>query len=87
MTRYAKSIVALLGAVATWGVTAGEDSTYTQVELWGALLALTTAAAVFFVPNAVLDEAGHVNTALITCVAVVAIAVVAVLYALGELPL
>ena len=51
MQKYAKSIVALLGALATWGVTAAEDGTYTQVELWGALLALTTACAVFFTPN------------------------------------
>lgn len=51
MSRYAKSIVALLLALATWGVTAAEDSVYTQVELWGALLAIATAAGVFFVPN------------------------------------
>lgn len=32
-------------------------------------------------------EAGHADTALITCVCLVVIAIVAVLYALGELPL
>lgn len=51
MAKSAKAIVALLGALATWGVTAAEDNVYTQVELWGALLALTTAAVVWLVPN------------------------------------
>lgn len=51
MTRYMKFIVALVGAIATWGITAAEDNTYTQVELWGALLALATAGGVYAVPN------------------------------------
>ena len=51
MSRYAKAIVALLGAVATWGITAAEDGVYTQVELWGALLAVVTAVGVYAYPN------------------------------------
>ena len=51
MSRYAKSLAALLGALATWGITAAEDERYTQVELWGGLLALATALAVWAVPN------------------------------------
>lgn len=51
MTKYAKSIVALLGASATWGVTAAEDGSYSQVELWGLLLALATALGVYAAKN------------------------------------
>ena len=51
MTRYAKALIALLGAVATWGLTAAEDDRYTQVELWGALLAGVTALGVYAWPN------------------------------------
>lgn len=51
MSRYAKAIVALLGAVATWGITAAEDNAYSQVELWGALLAAVTALGVYAWPN------------------------------------
>lgn len=51
MTRYAKTIIAALTALATWGVTAGADGVYDQVELWGLLGALTAAAGTYFVPN------------------------------------
>lgn len=51
MTRYTKTLVALLGALATWGLTASEDGVYSQPELWGALLALVTAAGVYAAPN------------------------------------
>lgn len=51
MSRYSKAVLALLGALATWGITAAEDGIYTQVELWGALLAVATAATVYLVPN------------------------------------
>lgn len=51
MNKYAKTIVALLGALATWGITAGEDSVYTQAELWGGLAAVVTAVGVYFIPN------------------------------------
>ena len=51
MKRYAKALIALLGAVATWGLTAAEDDRYTQVELWGAVLAVATALGVYAWPN------------------------------------
>lgn len=51
MSRYAKAVIALLGAVATWGITAAEDNLYSQVELWGALLAAVTALGVYAWPN------------------------------------
>lgn len=51
MSRYAKALIALLGAVATWGITAAEDNAYSQVELWGALLAAVTALGVYAWPN------------------------------------
>ena len=50
MTRYAKSIIAFLTALGTWGVTAAPDG-YSQIELWGLLGVLVAAAAVFQVPN------------------------------------
>lgn len=51
MSRYAKALIALLGALATWGITAAEDNTYTQVEWWGAVLAASTALGVYAWPN------------------------------------
>lgn len=51
MSRYAKALVALLGALSTWGITAAEDGAYSQVELWGALLAAVTALGVYAWPN------------------------------------
>lgn len=85
MTRYAKAIVALILALATWGITAAEDGTYTQVELWGALLALATAAGVYFVPNRPpvgehsdpnMSEQGHVD--LVTVLAMIAVAILVI---------
>lgn len=51
MSRYLKMILAALGAVATWGITAGADEGYTDVELYGLLGAVTTALAVYAFPN------------------------------------
>lgn len=56
MRRHAKAIVALVLALATWGVTASaEDSaggvSYTGTEQWGALVALGTAAGVWLADN------------------------------------
>lgn len=67
MTKITKAIVALLGALATWGVTAAEDGVYTQVEIWGAVLALATAAAVWVAPNEdePLGERGMTDIALV----------------------
>jgi len=51
LARYRKSVAALLGSVATWGLTAGADGTYDQVELWGLLAALAAVFAVWGTPN------------------------------------
>lgn len=50
MTRYFKFIIALLGGLSSWGVTASVDG-YEDAELWGILAILATALAVFVVPN------------------------------------
>lgn len=80
MTKITKAIVALIGALATWGVTAAEDGVYTQVELWGALLALATAAAVWVAPNR--DEpAGQGGVTLIeVCVLVLTVLLVLLIF-------
>jgi hypothetical protein len=51
MTRYAKAVVACLSALATWGVTAGADGSYDQVELWGLLGALAAVLITYITPN------------------------------------
>lgn len=51
MSRYAKSIAALLTALGTWGATAGSDGDYSQIELWGLCGVAVTALAVFQIPN------------------------------------
>lgn len=51
MTRYLKALVASLGAVATWGVTAASDGDYSQVELWGLAGAVATVLGTYLVPN------------------------------------
>lgn len=49
MAKYAKAVAALLGALATWGITAAPE--YTQVELWGLAGVVGTVIATFAVPN------------------------------------
>jgi hypothetical protein len=52
MSRYAKTVAAILGAIGTWGMTAyTTGSEITGDEWFGLLVALGTAAAVFGVPN------------------------------------
>lgn len=51
MSRYAKSIAAVIGAIATWGITAASDNSITLVEWFGLLGALATVVAVYSVPN------------------------------------
>lgn len=78
--KYSKAVISLIGAIATWGVTAAEDNKYTQVELWGALLALATAAVVFLVPNvngSPKDEKGYGLVEV--CIAALLIVVIAIL--------
>lgn len=50
MSRYAKALAALFGAVGTWGVTAAQDGIQ-QTEWFGLLIALGTVAAVYGTPN------------------------------------
>lgn len=51
MTRYWKTILAVLGGISSWGITAAADDAITQVELYGLLGVLATALAVYGVPN------------------------------------
>lgn len=46
-----KMVLAALGAVATWGITAGADEGYTDVEFYGLLGAIVTALSVYAFPN------------------------------------
>jgi hypothetical protein len=48
---YLKAIVALLGAIGTWGVTAASDGSIDLSEAFAALAAIATALGVFIVPN------------------------------------
>ena len=51
MSRYAKTIAALLGAVGTWGATAAQEGGIDGPEWFGLLIALGTVAAVYGIPN------------------------------------
>lgn len=51
MTRYVKTIVAVLGGVSAWGITASADNAITQVELYGLLGVIATALGVYAFPN------------------------------------
>lgn len=51
MSAYAKAVAAFLGSVATWGIAAGADGHYDQVELWGLLGVVGTVLATYAIPN------------------------------------
>lgn len=51
MSRYAKTIVAVLGAISTWGITAATEGGITAVEWFGLLGSLATVLGVYAVPN------------------------------------
>ena len=51
MSRYMKTIAAILGTVSTWGITAGSSEGISGVELYGLLGALSGAFAVYGIPN------------------------------------
>lgn len=67
LSKYWKTIIAVLGGTAAWGITAGADNSYSQVELWGLLGAIVTAVGVFAkgntsdvpVPDESVIEPGH----------------------------
>jgi hypothetical protein len=46
-----KSIIAVLGGISAWGMTAASDNSITTVELFGLLGALATALGVYAIPN------------------------------------
>lgn len=50
MKQYIKAGLGALAAAATWGVVAGADGHYEQVELWGLLGVLVAAVAVYYAP-------------------------------------
>lgn len=86
MTRYVKAIIALLGGISAWGITAVSDGTsISAAEMFGLLGVFATSLGVYAFPNQEdpLDEAGHAD---ITTVCLVVIAVVFVLWAAGVVP-
>lgn len=51
MSRYVKTIAAVLGGVATWGITAASNGAIDLAEWFGLLGALGTALGVYAFPN------------------------------------
>lgn len=51
MKQYVKAIIAVLGGVSAWGITAAADNSITAVEVYGLLGALATALGVWAFPN------------------------------------
>jgi len=51
LSRYSKTIAAILGAVSTWGITAAAEGGINAVEWYGLLGALAAALAVYGIPN------------------------------------
>lgn len=51
MSRFAKALFALIGSLATWGITAAADGVYDQIEWWTLLGVLATTCSVYFIPN------------------------------------
>jgi hypothetical protein len=52
MTRYAKTVIAVIGAISVWGVTACAADGVSMAEWFGLLGALGTSLGVYFLPNA-----------------------------------
>lgn len=70
---YAKALAALLGGIATWGVTASEDG-ISAPEWFGLVGVIGTAVAVFAIPNTVddpeaVEDEGAGELRLILCIA------------------
>ena len=53
---YIKAIIAVLGGVSTWGITAASDNAITPVELFGLLGVLSTSLGVYAFPNTPEEE-------------------------------
>jgi len=83
--RYRKSIAALVGALATWGLAAAADGEYTHAEWWGLLAALATVVAVWGSENATTpsepgDDSGAVNGSIVVTLAAVLVGIAALIY-------
>lgn len=96
MSRYIKSIVALLGGISSWGITAAADDAITQVEIYGLLGVLATVLGVYAFPNTppagepadpAMSEQGAANWLMVTAVASVIMCVILVLWAFDTGPL
>ena len=79
MTPYIKAIIAVLGGVSAWGITAAADNAITQVELYGLLGTLATALGVYAFPNTPLDEEGQSAVWLVLLGALAAVVLLLVL--------
>lgn len=51
LTPYVKAIIAILGGIGTWGITAAASEGINAVEWFGLLSALSTALGVYAFPN------------------------------------
>lgn len=51
MSRYFKTVAAVLGAISTWGITAAAEGGINSVEWFGLLGSLATVIGVYAVPN------------------------------------
>lgn len=89
MTRYAKAITAIVGAVSTWAATYYPDDL--DVQKWlGLATALATVIGVFAIPNSPppgepadpnISERGASDVAMVVCALILA---VALMIAFGE---
>lgn len=46
-----KALIAFIGALGAWGITAAADGTYDQVELWGLCAVVVTGLSTWTVRN------------------------------------
>lgn len=74
MAAYVKAIVAVLGGLSAWGITAAADNNITAVEVYGLLGTLATALAVYAFPNR--DPADDGQSSLLVILVVVILVVV-----------
>lgn len=84
MSLYAKALAALLGGIATWGVTASEGG-IDAAEWFGLLGVIATAVAVFAVPNSTPDDEGAVSLSGVMTIALGIVVGVGLLYLLALL--
>lgn len=79
MKQYIKAIIAVLGGISAWGITAAADNAITQVELYGLLGTLATALGVYAFPNTEDDESGQTTLWWVLLGAVAAVVLLLVL--------